>query len=126
MGDSVLMGGQTLVLLLSMEVPGLIFVGGRRYLPQYALTWWCLWQAFLCKGWEGGLGWGGGGERNHHLSEDKTQSPDAEVGYAGRSLLGLRVTCRVSALRFPSLKEGLISQNIWGLSFSLEGGYCYL
>lgn len=80
MGDSVLMGGQTLVLLLSMKVPGLTFVGGRRYPPQCALTGWCLPQAFLCKGWEGGLGWGGGGERNHHLSEDKSQSPDAEVG----------------------------------------------
>lgn len=39
-----------------------------------------------------------------------------------RTVSVLRVTCSVSALRFPCLREGLISQDIWGPPFSTGGG----
>ena len=63
-GGLVQMGGQLLVLFLSMKGPRLASVGGRGYLPQMLLLWWCLRQPCLHHGWEGGHGRGGGGGGN--------------------------------------------------------------
>lgn len=87
------MGGQPLVLLLSMKGPGLASDGGRGYLPQNACTV-VVCVATVSLSWvgRGVMGPLGEGEGILHIPKQISES-SLVVGYAGRSLLDVRPRC---------------------------------